>query len=294
MSNKHLNSAVDEYCTLDAYLCGAMVSDNLRKIVYVNSYFSDELNLPTKSLVGSDIYTLFTHSSKIFCESFLIPILIEERKCEELQLALIDGNGKRIPIVINARMKEGGFIYWSFFNASKRDKLYEELIKARAELEQKAKELKELSSIDELTGLLNRREINQRAALLLEEAAMARRHTSILLIDIDHFKNVNDTLGHLKGDKVLVDLGSLLKSFGRKFDLISRYGGEEFFFILPETDLPEAKRFSKRLHNAIAAIEISGKPLTVSIGISVSDGSDNKSLTELYRQSDEALYKAKK
>lgn len=291
MSNNDLFEYSGEYSAAEAYLFGAMVSNDLREIMYVNAYFTNELKWDPNNLIGSDIYTLFTPSSKIFCESYLVPILTHEGKCEELQLTLFDGKGNRIPIVVSARMDAKGSTYWSFFNATRQDKLYDELVDAREKLEEQAIELKTLSSIDELTGLLNRREMNTRASLILAQHARAKRQASIMLLDIDHFKKVNDKLGHLEGDEVLAKLGKLLQKFGRKADLISRYGGEEFCILLPETDVNEAKNLSKRLHELIATIKVAGKSLTVSIGISIS--SENMSLKDLYRQSDKALYKAK-
>ncbi|MFT6993260.1 MAG: hypothetical protein ACJASL_005263 [Paraglaciecola sp.] len=75
-----------------------------------------------------------------------MPLLLHEKKCEEMQLALLDGNGERVSIVVSAKMNPQGHIYWSFFNASKRDKLYEELIVARKDLEAQAETLKLMAS----------------------------------------------------------------------------------------------------------------------------------------------------
>lgn len=268
----------------DAFQSGALVTDENRKIIYLNKYFSDELNWPTNVLLGKSSDDLFTRSSKIFCESYLMPLLLHEKKCEEIQLTLLDGKGKRVPIIINAKMDDQGHVYWSFFNASKRDTLYDELLEAR-------KELEILSSTDELTGLMNRREMNNRAPELTRQTQRDEHSLTVLIIDVDYFKRINDSLGHLEGDRVLKELGKCLKKFGRRADLVVRFGGEEFLLMLPNTSVDNAVVLTRRLHRTISEIEVNGSPLTVSIGVTVSDGSLN--MQDLILQADSALYHAK-
>lgn len=290
MSNTIDNSVLD-LPGPDAFQCGALITDKHRKIIYANTYFSDELNWQIEKLIGKSSDDLFSYSSKIFIESYLMPLLLHEKKCDEIQLALLDGKNKRISIIVNAKMDDQGKIYWSFFNATKRDKLYEELIETRKELEAQAKILHSMSSTDELTGLMNRREINLRAPELINQAKRYTHTIALLMIDIDHFKQINDTYGHLEGDRVLTALGLRLKTFGRQTDLIARFGGEEFIMLLPDTNANEASLFAERLHKLISEIEVNNISVTVSIGITMSDGSQN--LEELTKQADTALYKAK-
>jgi diguanylate cyclase (GGDEF)-like protein len=275
----------------DDFQSGALITDKNRKIVYANVYFSDELNWDLKTLVGQSSDNLFTYSSQIFCESYLMPLLFHEKKCEEMQLTLLDGNGERIPIIINAKMDDQGHIYWSFFNASKRDKLYEELIVARKELEAQAKTLLSMASTDELTGLMNRRELNLRAPQLISQAKRYGHTTALLMVDIDHFKKVNDSFGHLEGDRVLKQLGQKLLNFGRQTDIIARFGGEEFIMLLPVTGATDVNLFTDRLHDLVSEIEVNNTPISVSIGVTISDGDQN--IQNLISKADAALYKAK-
>tara|TARA_R110000751_G_scaffold307911_2_gene435255 strand:+ start:65221 stop:66126 length:906 start_codon:yes stop_codon:yes gene_type:complete len=275
----------------DAFQCGALITDKNRTIIYANAYFSEELNLQVASLLGTSSDDLFTVSSKIFIESYLMPLLLHEKKCDEIQLALIDGNHKRISIMVSAKMDDKGQIYWSLFSATKRDKLFAELLDTRKKLEAQAKILHSMSSTDELTGLMNRREINLRAPELINQAKRFTHTIALLMIDIDHFKEVNDTYGHLEGDRVLKEIGSRLKTFGRQTDLIARFGGEEFIMLLPDTDATDARLLAQRLHNLMSEIEVNNSPVTVSIGITMSDGSRN--LEVLIKQADNALYNAK-
>jgi predicted signal transduction protein with EAL and GGDEF domain len=209
----------------DNFPCGAFVTNSSRVITYVNSYFSSELFWKPGELIGKNADVIFTQSSKIFFQSYLIPTLLHEKTCEEMQLIIFNANGVRIPITVNAHISDDGCIYWSFFNASKRDQLYEELIKTRETLEEQAEQLKLLASTDELTELLNRREMKKRSIIVLEQAARSHQSVGLLMLDIDYFKKINDTLGHLEGDRVLKELGHELKVFCRKTDLVSRIGG---------------------------------------------------------------------
>jgi diguanylate cyclase (GGDEF)-like protein len=288
---KTLDNTVLKVHGPDSFQCGALITDQHRKIIYANAYFSNELNWQIEKLIGKSSDDLFTFSSKIFIESYLMPLLLHEKKCDEIQLALLDGKNNRISIIVNAKMDDKGHIYWSLFNATKRDKLYEELIETRNKLESQAKILQSMSATDELTGLMNRREINLRAPELLNQAKRYVHSVALLMIDIDHFKEVNDSYGHLEGDRVLKELGLRLKTFGRQTDLIARFGGEEFIMLLPDTDATDAGLFAERLHKLMSEIHVNSTPITVSIGITMSDGSH--SLEDLTKQADTALYKAK-
>lgn len=268
-----------------------MITDKNRNIIYANTYFSHELKWDLETLIGKNSDDLFTYSSKIFFESYLMPTLLHEKKCEEMQLTLFDGNGKRIPILVNTRIDEKGHIFWSLFNASKRDKLYEELIKARKKLEEQTKTLISMASTDELTGLMNRREINLRGPELINQAKRFENTISLLMIDIDHFKKINDSFGHVEGDRLLKELGLRLQTFGRQTDLIARFGGEEFIMLLPDTDEAGTKLFAIRLHELMSNIKFNDTPVTISIGVTISDGSQN--LENLTKQADTALYRAK-
>jgi len=152
------------------------------------------------------------------------------------------------------------------------------------------KELSYGAHNDELTGLYNRRYLNSRLAEEISRAKRTHSALSLILIDTDNFKQVNDTHGHLMGDKVLVKLGDILKLDMRNIDLVARWGGEEFAIILPETDLNGAKTFAERLRRTVENYDF-GFQVTISLGIvSTYDG---LSLDELLTQADEALYTAK-
>jgi two-component system cell cycle response regulator len=162
-----------------------------------------------------------------------------------------------------------------------------------------AQRLRELSMVDDLTRLLNRRMVHQR---LGEEWERARRYggtLSILLCDLDHFKAVNDTYGHMAGDAVLASMADVLRLHARSADVIGRYGGEEFLLLLPSTDLDSACRAARRLLEAISHHPVpmsDGRRLSVttSVGVaSISELDDEATPDALLALADQRLYQAK-
>ncbi len=159
----------------------------------------------------------------------------------------------------------------------------------------------EMAITDELTGLYNRRYFSNHLSSLFEHSQQQELSLSTLILDIDHFKKINDTYGHDVGDAVLVELATRLERNVRGIDLACRYGGEEFVILMPETDMAYARMIAERLREDIASrpIEIKGdKPqsldITVSIGLATTDWSDgNESPQRLVKRADDALYRAK-
>jgi diguanylate cyclase (GGDEF)-like protein len=157
--------------------------------------------------------------------------------------------------------------------------------------------LQSLAATDALTGLTNRRQFNTR---LQEEVARSRRHhtpLSLALFDLDHFKKLNDFYGHQTGDRVLKEMGKMIRDNLRECDLPARYGGEEFALILPETPESEAYDLLERLRTLISETVfcLPDNPLTVSISVGVSQLESRKqSAFELVEISDKALYEAKR
>jgi diguanylate cyclase (GGDEF)-like protein len=166
-------------------------------------------------------------------------------------------------------------------------------------LEQANLKLNELASHDPLTGLHNRRYAFERGADLCAVAGRYGRALSVLLIDVDHFKQVNDRFGHAAGDDVLRYLAAVLPLELRATDLFARLGGEEFAVLLPETELAEAllaaERVRGRIERAAIATDHAGEPLrvTVSIGVAAFCGR-GASLEQLLNEADQLLYQAKR
>jgi diguanylate cyclase (GGDEF)-like protein len=157
--------------------------------------------------------------------------------------------------------------------------------------------LREQALRDKLTGLYNRHYVHEWFALELRRAQRHGRPVCALMLDIDHFKRVNDTFGHEAGDFVLQELAGALGRLGRKSDVVSRYGGEEFLLLLPECPLDAAIRKAERIRQEIEKLPLDygNRPLgiiTVSIGVAAfPDHAEDPDA--LLRCADEALYQAK-
>ncbi|MCK6512853.1 diguanylate cyclase [Myxococcota bacterium] len=156
-----------------------------------------------------------------------------------------------------------------------------------------------LASRDGLTGLFNHRTLMERAHTQFEAARRFKRPLSFLMLDIDHFKRINDTYGHPTGDRVLHHVAQVLQSTVREIDIPARYGGEEFAILLEETDAHGALRLADRLRAQIAELNICSDGhdpevfhITVSIGVSTFP-QHAQDLGQLFQAADQALYKAK-
>ena len=160
--------------------------------------------------------------------------------------------------------------------------------------------LEELAATDGLTGILNRRRFFELAAREVELARRKGRTVAVVLADLDHFKAVNDGYGHAAGDAVLKGVADRFRSVLRATDLSCRYGGEEFAFLFPESDLAQGLKAAERLRAGVAAAPLSCSEgaigVTLSLGVSAGrPGPDGLlDLEGLLRAADEALYAAKK
>jgi len=155
-----------------------------------------------------------------------------------------------------------------------------------------AKTMENLAMVDALTGLMNRRSFNDIAKARFKDAKRAKANASLVMIDVDHFKAINDTRGHDMGDQVLKDIAGIIKSSFRSNDLSCRWGGEEFVVYLTDTDPESALIFAERLRAMIEQRSfLDGTRVTISQGIAGLGEAD--SLEAMARRADERLYRAK-
>jgi diguanylate cyclase (GGDEF)-like protein len=150
----------------------------------------------------------------------------------------------------------------------------------------------EISSVDTLTKLYNRSYLFIKIKDELKRFKRYNTPFSLLLLDIDNFKAINDTMGHQKGDEILFEFADLLESSKRDLDICSRFGGEEFIVLLPHTDMDEALIIAERIREKIERKFSGNSGLTASIGISNCPKS-SKTLKDIIKKADEALYRSK-
>jgi diguanylate cyclase (GGDEF)-like protein/PAS domain S-box-containing protein len=169
---------------------------------------------------------------------------------------------------------------------------FAELVSLAISNAQTLQSLARQATTDPVTGLANHRVFHERLAEEVERATRYRRSLTLAIVDIDHFKRVNDTHGHQAGDRVLAEVASQLAAEARAGDVVARIGGEEFAWLMPDTDAHGGEAAADRARRAIAALHPAGDaPITVSAGVSaLVDGLDGQ---ELLRRADESLYAAK-
>jgi diguanylate cyclase (GGDEF)-like protein len=157
-------------------------------------------------------------------------------------------------------------------------------------------ELEALARIDPVTGLANRRYFLERAAIEWKRYSRYQDPLSLMMIDVDHFKSINDAFGRQTGDHVLAEIAHILHSVSRPIDAIGRIGGEEFAALLPETTLAQAKLMAERLRRAVEQkdIAVNGEAIRATISIGVAESSDAAiDFAALMHRADQALYLAK-
>lgn len=178
------------------------------------------------------------------------------------------------------------------------------LVRTAAQLREVSAELDRLARTDALTGIANRRSFFEMLGAEFRRSRRYARQLSVLMLDLDHFKVVNDQYGHPFGDHVLRRLAEVVSESIRESDLVGRYGGEEFAVALPEAGAEQAMRAAEKLRLAIEATEFradgvppDGEPpvrITISLGVASLSPDDDEDEFELIRRADQALYEAKR
>jgi diguanylate cyclase (GGDEF)-like protein/PAS domain S-box-containing protein len=229
----------------------------------------------------------------------------EQRSVEDVEIGVIKEDGELIWINVSAAplstSERQAVVVTSDRTARKRAEA--ELIQAHAEiaavnrqLEAALRREQELARTDGLTGIANRRHFFDLASHAVAVAQRYEQPLSLILFDLDHFKQINDTWGHQCGDEVLRQVVQIAQQHLRETDLYARYGGEEFMALLPQSDCEEARAVAERIRQAIAAQPIvtpqATVAVTVSLGIARLLGQED-TLERLIERADQALYRAK-
>ena len=302
--------------------CGFLSITPEGKIAEVNQTFLDWMEYEQKDLVNEHVEFLLSLANKLIFHSYFFPTINLNQQVEELFINFKNSKGVSVPYLMNGKrfvydgveridcilvqMKkridyelelrsakqqmEDAYIAKDHALA-KLEQLHMEIEKKQTELIEMNTILKELSVTDKLTGLKNRRFFHEE----LEDQIDLYRQTgtifSLLILDIDHFKKVNDTYGHQVGDEVLAQLAEIIQTKARDTDIAARYGGEEFVIIMPNTDTVKSKILAEQLRHSVEVAHWKTGCLTVSIGIATFTEQDTD--TTILNNADQALYTSK-
>jgi diguanylate cyclase (GGDEF)-like protein len=174
-------------------------------------------------------------------------------------------------------------------------KAFQSVAKENKELKKLKKELEKIAMYDTLSGLLNRLSLFNRLDIEIERAMRAMFPLSGIMLDIDHFKPINDNFGHQCGDMVIREIGERLRNQLRKYDYAGRYGGEEFFIILPNTNLAQALSIGERFRREIekSKFQCGDELVAITVSLGVSQYRASESREKWIDRADKAMYKAK-
>ena len=171
----------------------------------------------------------------------------------------------------------------------------EKIRKLNQELAKANKELEKIASYDMLSSLLNRRSLDSKISIEIERAVRLNVPLAGIMIDIDHFKHVNDNYGHQCGDLVIMNIGKICNNQLRKYDYAGRYGGEEFFIILPNTRdeqaLHIAQRFQKGIENL--SVECENEIIKITVSMGIAQFNPEETGPKWIKRADQAMYRAK-
>ena len=264
-----------------------MVVNKDRVIVRVNKKFTKLFGYSSDEILGKQTRTL-TPSVEKFEEYAQYFVQTKEGiiKSEELEYRKKDGTLFWVKLEgnpINQDVNEP-LILWSFIDITK--EVYYR------------KELEHLASTDPMTQLYNRRYFSELATTVVKLAKRSGLVYSIIMIDIDKFKRINDTFGHAAGDEVIITLAKVLKFDKRESDIVSRWGGEEFIILLPQTNQKGSMVIAEKLRKRVEKLQVVTKnhqkiTFTISLGIASVDLDKHQTIEDVINKADKALYLAK-
>lgn len=244
-----------------------MLNGQLTYLAITDSHISKG-NSRMKLMLLIDASTYLSHENKLFNTAMITSIIA-------LLFALLTSR----------------LLYYSAIEQSRTEKERLECL-----VKERTKEIELLSQTDSLTGLWNRRHLEETLDIEFKRAKRYDKELSIMIIDLDHFKNINDTYGHMAGDEVLRQISSRIKDSQRETDFVGRYGGEEIVVILPETDLQTSISIADDIRKIIAQepVEFENKIIKVTASIGISNLRDeHNNYPSIFSEADEALYSAK-
>lgn len=281
--------------TVESTEDGVLVVNTQGEVVFFNSRFAEMWGMPESIILSCDDTQLIQFAVNLLIDpdAFLKRIEESHTNTEGIFYDILKFKDGRVFERHSHPQRSGtennGRV-WVFRDISKRTRMEEQLAAAHSRLIKLVKE-------DVLTGLLNRRTVLEAAELEWVRWQRSRKPFSVLLIDIDDFKKINDKYGHLTGDRALRLVGDSLKGTLRGLDLVGRYGGEEFIVILPETSIEGAAVVGEKMLDGIRQLKLSvnNQPITLTASIGVVAALEkDKDIDALIHRADSAMYLAKR
>ncbi|WP_339305231.1 sensor domain-containing diguanylate cyclase [Paenibacillus sp. FSL L8-0435] len=307
---------------LDSAPCGYFSISDSGVVQSMNQTLLTMLGYERDELIGQHIESTMSVSNKVFFHTYFYPYIQLYGHVDEMYFSFRTRDQQAVPVLLNGvrQTRNGGNVVDCvvvvmrkriehekdiLHTKTKLQELYQATQEANKELERlheeyKIKEqalikvndqLETLASTDLLTGLKNRRFFQEKMAEKLLLFQEKQRYFSLLVVDIDHFKSVNDTYGHPIGDLVLGNLAGLLQSVSRGTDVVARYGGEEFVIILSDCEEEQASGIAEEYRSQVASADWGEYNITVSIGAATVVEEDTEK--SLFQRADNALYASK-
>lgn len=278
-------------------LCIASIDGYFKRI---NASFERILGWPTAELLSRSFFD-FTHPEDLEATVKEVEKLgrgIPTVKFEH-RFRCADGSYRHLAWT-SFPVKETGLLYAIARDVTERKQSEEKINGLAAKLRLANNQLRDLASSDPLTGLKNRRAFDERLAYLIAVIYRTEESISLLMLDVDHFKQHNDQYGHQAGDQILMTIASLLAQNTRAGDTVARYGGEEFAVILPNASAQVAILIGEKLRIAVQNHPWEMKPVTISVGVSTASFEKEKEKmmhtdlgVKLIQEADQALYESK-
>lgn len=256
------------------------------EILSINKAFTKILNLSKEDVFLKRYYDFFScinFKNKIYCE----------RYCNKCRIPNFDNKDLVFVYENKSSKKKHFFTFQNKGISSKGNKINFIILNEISSLFEKNKKLENLCSIDDLTGLYNRRFILKRLEYEINLSNIYKESLSLIILDIDNFKEINDKFGHLVGDKVLIQGAELIKKSLRSSDYVGRIGGEEFIVILPKTGIEQAYVYAEKIRKNIYEYNYESYCKKVSISGGLASYKAEQSLEDFINKTDKLLYKAK-
>ncbi|MET3940539.1 diguanylate cyclase (GGDEF)-like protein/PAS domain S-box-containing protein [Paenibacillus sp. PvP094] len=307
---------------LDLAPCGYFSISDSGVIQSVNQTLLTMLGYERSELMGRHIESTMSVTNKLFFHTYFYPYIQLYGRVDEMYFTFRTSDQQDVPVLLNGirQTRDGESVVdcvvvvmrkrieheKDILNTkTKLQELYQATHEANKELERLHEEyevkqqalikvndqLETMASTDLLTGLKNRRFFQLKMLESLERYHATQREFSLLVVDIDHFKSINDTYGHPVGDLVLGNLAGLLQSVSRSSDVVARYGGEEFVIILTDCTAEQAVITAERYRTQVASADWGVYNITISIGVATVAEEDTDQ--SLFQKADMALYASK-